>query len=74
MMKKLTLITLLLLFSFTAFAQSKKEREREERINQLMNQLSIREKVAQLFIFDIYPKPNDKREAFEDSLVTLYGA
>ena len=74
MMKKLTLITLLLLLSFTAFAQSKKEREREERINQLMNQLSIREKVAQLFIFDIYPKPNDKREAFEDSLVTLYGA
>jgi len=73
-MKKITLIALLLLLSFSAFAQSKKEKEREERIEQLMNELSIREKVAQLFIFDTYPKPDEKRTSFEDSLVTEYGA
>ena len=39
-----------------------------------MAKMSVREKVAQLFIFDIYPKPDSARAAFEESLVKEYGA
>ena len=42
-------------------------------IEELMAKMSVREKVAQLFIFDIYPKPDSARAAFEESLVKEYG-
>lgn len=43
-------------------------------IDELMAGMTVREKVAQLFIFDIYPNPDSKRAAFEESLVKEYGA
>lgn len=43
-------------------------------IDELMAGMTVREKVAQLFIFDIYPKPDSTRAAFEESLVKEYGA
>ncbi|MBQ1747560.1 MAG: hypothetical protein II041_02635 [Bacteroidales bacterium] len=43
-------------------------------IDELMAEMTVREKVAQLFIFDIYPKPDSARAAFEESLVKEYGA
>ena len=46
----------------------------EETIEELMANMSVREKVTQLFIFDIYPNPSNSRRAFEDSLVRHYGA
>ncbi|MBR2135955.1 MAG: hypothetical protein IJ855_07035 [Bacteroidales bacterium] len=46
----------------------------EPTVEELMAKMSVREKVAQLFIFDIYPNPDSTRAAFEESLVREYGA
>lgn len=65
-MKKL-LFAVLLFCCLPVFSQQK------DPVEEWMGKLSVREKVAQLFIFEIYPNPDDERRAFEDSLAHIYG-
>ena len=65
-MKRL-LFAVLLFCSVSGFSQQK------DPVEEWMEKLSVREKVAQLFIFEIYPNPDDERRAFEDSLACVYG-
>lgn len=45
----------------------------EAQVEEVMQKLSLREKVAQLFVLEISRNPSDETRAFEDSLARDYG-
>jgi beta-glucosidase-like glycosyl hydrolase len=49
------------------------EARHEAQVDSLMQQLSIREKVAQLFILEISREPSDSTRVLQDSLIRDYG-
>ena len=49
------------------------DRRHTAQVDSLMQQLSIREKVAQLFILEISREPSDSTRALQDSLIRDYG-
>ena len=71
------LFTLLVLFAAGCRNDSDSIRQAEARhaaqVDSLMQQLSIREKVAQLFVLEISREPSDSTRALQDSLIRDYG-
>ena len=71
------LFTLLALFAAGCRNDSDSIRQAEARhaaqVDSLMQQLSIREKVAQLFVLEISREPSDSTRALQDSLIRDYG-
>lgn len=57
----------------TAGSDPEAEARHAAQVDSLMQQLSIREKVAQLFIITISREPSDSTRALQDSLIRDYG-
>ena len=69
-------ITLLVLFAAGCHndaADRQAEARHAAQVDSLMQQLSIREKVAQLFVLEISREPSDSTRALQDSLIRDYG-
>ena len=64
----------LLLFLFAAGCTDKEAEARHQaQVEALMEQLSVREKIAQLFIIELSREPDDETVARQDSLIRDYG-
>ncbi len=74
-MKRFLPLALLLAVLFTAAGchNNSADLRHQAQVDALMEQLSIREKVAQLFVIEISREPSDATRALQDSLIRDYG-
>ncbi|MBR3485469.1 MAG: hypothetical protein IKH40_03945 [Bacteroidales bacterium] len=74
-MKRFLPLALLLAVLFTAAGchDNSADLRHQAQVDALMEQLSIREKVAQLFVIEISREPSDATRALQDSLIRDYG-
>ena len=74
-MKRFLSLALLLAVLFTAAGchDNSADLRHQAQVDALMEQLSIREKVAQLFVIEISREPSDATRALQDSLIRDYG-
>ncbi len=74
-MKRFLPLALLLAVLFTAAGchDNSANLRHQAQVDALMEQLSIREKVAQLFVIEISREPSDATRALQDSLIRDYG-
>ena len=74
-MKRFLPLALLLAVLFTAAGchDNSADLRHQAQVDALMEQLSIREKVAQLFVLEISREPSDATRALQDSLIRDYG-
>lgn len=71
--KIISLLIIMVLSPIALFSQSKADIRHQKQVDELMGKLSVKQKVAQLFIITISRNPSEKTKAFQDSLVREYG-
>ena len=71
--KIISLVIIMILSPIALFSQSKADVRHQKQVDELMSKLSVKQKVAQLFIITISRNPSEKTKAFQDSLVREYG-
>ncbi|MGX8707440.1 MAG: hypothetical protein ACSW72_01665, partial [Bacteroidales bacterium] len=73
MKRPLTLVVLLVILFAAGCHDNSADLRHQAQVDALMEQLSIREKVAQLFVIEISREPSDATRALQDSLIRDYG-
>ena len=73
MKRPLTLVVLLAVLFVAGCHDNSADLRHQAQVDALMEQLSIREKVAQLFVIEISREPSDATRALQDSLIRDYG-
>ena len=64
---------LLILLPFSAFSQDKDSVRHKAQVEKALANMSVKEKVAQLFVVEISRNPSPRTRAYQDSLVRDYG-
>ncbi|MBQ3383258.1 MAG: hypothetical protein IJG54_08045 [Bacteroidales bacterium] len=67
------LAALLCLFSNPAVSQDKDSARHKAQVEEALSKMSIRQKVAQLFVVELSRNPSPATRAYQDSLVGYYG-
>ncbi len=67
------LAALLCLFSNPAVSQDKDSARHKAQVEEALSKMSVRQKVAQLFVVELSRNPSPATRAYQDSLVGYYG-